>query len=304
MTARFQKLLEENDLILMEGAVIEILRRTCNLSLHPTLLNTPFIYSEFDALEMKKIYKSYIQIAVEADVPFIMCSPTWRANHQNITSSGVKNTLNYDAVSFMKSIRTEYKNFQNNIFIGGLIGPKHDCYKPEEGLPSKVATQFHAWQIQELVKAGTDFIIAQTLPNVQEALGIAEACSMFECPYIISFVISREGKILDGTSLMDAINMIDDNVKIPPVGYFVNCAHPTFLCASQQPKALFQRLIGYLGNASALDHCDLECAGDLHVDNISEWGEAMLRLNQKFGVKILGGCCGTDARHISYLCHS
>ena len=106
---------------------------------------------------------------------------------------------------------------------------------------------------------------------------------------------------LDGTDLLDAIQQIDNLVEHSPVGYKINCAYASFLCAEQRPKALFQRLVGYQANGSSLDHCDLEGASELHSDDISDWGDRMLVLNQTYGVKILGGCCGTNLDHLSYL---
>jgi len=139
------------------------------------------------------------------------------------------------------------------------------------------------------------------LPNVEEALGIAKAMALTEVPYIISFVIDKNGLILDGTSLVDAIKYIDSNTNNNPFGYMVNCAFPSFLNADHQPKELFSRLIGYQANASSLDHCDLECAEQLKMNDISEWGDLMLELNSKYGVEILGGCCGTNEKHLKYL---
>ncbi|WP_282055942.1 homocysteine S-methyltransferase family protein [Maribacter luteus] len=290
-----------NDFILMEGAVIEVLRRGGKVSLHPDLLNSPLIYDREGENALSSIFNAYIAIAQKNDVPFCMCTPTWRANKANVQKSGINESVNRDAVRFMKKLRDNAGDFSEKILIGGTVGPKNDCYTPTDGLSKEEAEEFHAWQLSELQKGGADFIIAETLPNVQEALGLASAASNLNLDYIISFVIGRNGKILDGTSLSDAMQLIDNSVGKVPLGYAVNCAHPSFLCAENQPKEIYGRLIAFLGNASALDHCDLENSDCLHVDNVSDWGDEMLRLNREFGIKILGGCCGTDERHLEYL---
>lgn len=296
-----KKLLDNNEFILMEGAVVEILRRSGKITFHPDLIHTQLIYDREGKKELELIFNSYLGIAKESNLPYIMCAPTWRANIDNVKKSGVKSSINMDAIQFVNRLRIDSGDFANKIVIGGTIGPKNDCYSSELGLSTDDAERFHSWQLKELQKGGADFIIAETLPNVKEALGIAKAASNLNIDYIISFVISRDGKILDGESLFDAINLIDKNVSKAPVGYSVNCAHPSFLCVDNQPKIIFERLVAYLGNASSLDHCDLENALQLEVDDVEKWGDEMLRLNRKFGVKILGGCCGTDSRHIEYL---
>ena len=120
-------------------------------------------------------------------------------------------------------------------------------------------------------------------------------------PYIISFVISRDGRVLDGNDLYTAINLVDTNTSNKALGYMVNCAYPTFVCAERQPKALFGRLRGYAANGAALDHSELEQAAEMKAERVCDWGDAMLALNREYGVTMLGGCCGTGAEHLRYL---
>jgi S-methylmethionine-dependent homocysteine/selenocysteine methylase len=201
----------------------------------------------------------------------------------------------------MKELRDTQSSGKTMIRIGGLVSCKNDCYKPEEGLSVFEAENFHSWQIEQLAHAGVDFILAETLPNVEEATGMAKAIEKTSIPYIISFVINRNGFVLDGTSLWETVKIIDAATRHQPLCYMVNCSYPTFLRAEKQPAKLFSRLIGYQANASALNHCDLDESAQVETEDIAEWGEEMLRLNRKFGMKILGGCCGTGVEHLRYL---
>lgn len=296
-----KQLLANNPLILMEAAIVERLRRTDRVKLHETLVNALLIYDRNGRDELRKIFQAYIDIALTANLPFLMCTPTWRANQARVAESSEKASINTDAVHFMQSIRNAQTSFKEQIKIGGLIGCKNDCYQPSEGLSTSEAEQFHSWQINQLAQAGVDFLIAETLPNVDEALGIAKTMELTKVPYMISFVISPDGNLLDGTSLENAIARIDSVTNRPPIGYMVNCAYPTFLCASKQPQTLFKRLIGFQANASSLSHSELDGAKHLHSEQVSDWGKEMFELQQKYGVKILGGCCGTENKHLQYL---
>jgi len=296
-----KNLLKENTLVLMEAAIVEPLRRTKAVALHSELVNAPLIYDKTGKNELSKLYKSYLEIALNAEIPFFMCTPTWRTNYERVNKSHIDRNINFDAVCFMKELRNSYPSEGANIRIGGLIGCKNDCYTPEEGLSFAESEQFHTWQIKQLAEAGVDFLIAETLPNVEEATGIALAMEKYEIPYIISFVINRHGCVLDGTALMEAVKLIDSSTDKEPLGYMVNCAYPTFLCAAKQPTVLFKRLIGYLANASSLDHCDLDGSEQLKTENVGDWGKEMLALNKIYGVKTLGGCCGTGVEHLRYL---
>jgi len=285
----------------MEAAIVEQLRRSGSVTLHQTLQNAPLIYDEAGRRELRTIYQGYIDIALEADMPFLMCTPTWRANQAHIMESGASRTMNADAVRFMQELRHAQRSGNGMIKIGGMIGCKNDCYKPDEGLSTAESEQFHSWQIDQLARSGVDFLIAETLPNVEEARGIAKAMEKTGIPYIISFVISRDGRVLDGTGLNEAVESIDSETNQKPLGFMVNCAYPTFLCATKQPAKLFKRLIGYQANASSLDHSDLDGTARLETESVSDWGDEMVKLNRSYGVKILGGCCGTGSGHLRYL---
>ncbi|MGR3176452.1 MAG: homocysteine S-methyltransferase family protein [Candidatus Anammoxibacter sp.] len=197
------------------------------------------------------------------------------------------------------------KNIPNNgsnIFISGLIGCKNDCYKPEEALSLNEAKDFHSWQISKLANAGVDYLFAATLPCLSEAEGIALAMKATGTPYIISFVINSTGLILDGTNLDKAFTKIDSLTKdAPPLGYMINCSYPSFLKPKNQTEHVLKRLIGFQANASSKNHSELDNNTELQVNDINEWGEQMITLNKQYGIKILGGCCGTNVKHLEYI---
>lgn len=291
-----KELLDHHGLILMEAAIVEPIRRAEIVPLDPWLVHGALIYDPAGREELRKLYRQYAPIALDRQVPFLICTPTWRTNRERVRESGIDESINRHAVEFMREIAAEWNS--PLVRIGGIIGCKHDCYQPESSLSPAEAEDFHAWQIEELAAAGVDFLFAVTLPAVDEALGIARAMAATGTPYVISFVINREGRILDGTPLADAMEQIDRSASPMPLGYMINCAHPTFLRAEQQPRKALERLIGFQGNASSLDHAALDGSAELRMDDQTEWGRAMTVLNQQYGVRILGGCCGTGSDHL------
>jgi homocysteine S-methyltransferase len=296
-----QSTITSSSLVLTECAITERLRRAGEVELHPTLFLTPLIYHAKGREKLAAIYRQYREIAVRAALPILLCAPTWRVDKVRLAEAGFDQTLLFDAVGFMRDLQQQWQPAHSPVFIGGLLGPKNDCYRPDQALGTDAADEFHQWQIERLGLAGVDCIVAQTIPAVSEGLGMARALSRSGIPAIISFVIDRQARVLDGTPLPDAIAAIDNSLATPPLGYMVNCVYPTFICADRQPPALFDRLIGIQANSSSLDHSQLDGATVLHRDDLHHWGENMLRLNSEFGVRILGGCCGTDDSYLRYL---
>lgn len=289
------ELISQNDFILMEASVNERLRRTSDIQLHPELVGALLVYSKNGRKALADIFNEYIDIATRSKLPIFLCTPTRTANQVN--ASKYVRSINKDNVQFLQQIRN--KQPDSDIRIGGMIGCKNDCYLPVEALSADEGEHFHRWQIRQLEEAGIDFLIVETIPSVEEAMGIAREMAKTSLPYFISFVIGKDGNILDGNSLANAIQTIDETVSPSPTAYMVNCAFPTFLQIQQVEKSN-RRLLGYLANGSSLDHSELEGATCLHQDNLEEWGNEMLKLNTA-GIKILGGCCGTGPEHLQYL---
>lgn len=296
-----QQFIDNHPLILMEAAVVEQLRRAEGIELHPTLVNGPLIYERSGREALANIYRGYTAIAADAGLPMLLCAPTWRANQERVAASAAPATLNEDAVGFMQELRADSLTKGVNSKIGGLIGCRNDCYRPEQGMSAGEAEEFHAWQIERLAGSGVDFLLAATLPNTEEALGIARAMAKSGVAYIIGFVINRNGQVLDGSAPLDAIHRIDESVTVPPLGYMITCSYPDFLRADQQPQELFTRLIGYQANASSLAHHELDGSEVKRAKDLAAWGGAMLALHHNHGVKVLGGCCGTGVEHLQYL---
>ena len=296
----FDETLKQRDFILAEGAVIERLRRSNKVQLHPLLENALLIYDDAGRSALSEIYGEYASIATQAGVPIVMFTPTWRANPDRIAAAQVNREVNSDAAAFLKDLRAHWKK-SVPVIIGGLVGCKNDCYRQDRGLTTTAAQTFHQNQVHQLAESGVDFLLAATLPAVAEACGIALAMEATGLPYIISFVINRRGSVLDGNNLEWAFDSIDAACRRPPLGYMINCAYPSFLKAQRLAPRILKRLLGFQANASSLDQLELDGNAHLQADSIDDWGHRMAGLHRHYGLKILGGCCGTGPDHLSYL---
>lgn len=291
--------------IITEGSIIERLKREFHYPLDDALSNALMIYNEKGKELLERIYREYIDIAESSDLPIMLLTPTWRANKERTKKANVDmKKINSDAFTFVDSIRKSYSSFAEKIYIGGLTGCKGDAYKPEEALSEYEAYHFHKEQMNILANAGVDFLFASTLPALTEAVGIAKAMSEIKKDYVVSFVIRHNGKLLDGTLLTDAIKRIDNSVSTLPLFYLTNCIHPDVLHKSftnlkDEDNILRKRLFGIQANASNKSPEELDKLDNLDADSPANWAKGMVDLNKKYNLKILGGCCGTDARFIT-----
>jgi homocysteine S-methyltransferase len=294
-------LLASHPLILAECAVAERLRREPGVELHPMLYNSPLAYGPSRAREaMASIYLEYMTAARNVGLPILLSAPTWRLDATRVAAAGVPASVNTDAVAFLVGLRERAGNLGSQIVIGALVGPKNDCYRPELAPGADEAAAFHHAQIRELASTRAEFLFAQTLPAVGEALGIARAMAATGKPYLISFCTGTDGRVLDGTPLPNAMARLDTLLDTPPAGYFVNCTHPRFLLDAYRPGDL-ARLIGIQANASSRDVSTLDGSSSTVTEPVETWCAAMRALHEIHAVSILGGCCGTSLPHLEAL---
>ena len=306
-TISIAEFLRSSPRILGEGAVIERLRRSGDLELDPFLVNSAFIYEDAKRAALETICRQYLDIGHEFDLPLLLSTPTWRANQERIDAAGYAGVdVNGDNLRFLDALRKRYGEYAKKVVICGLMSCRGDAYSPADALAVDAAQTFHAWQAGKLADAGCDFLLAATLPALSEATGLALALAATGKPYIISFVARPEGTLLDGTPLKEAVAAMDTAVTPRPLAYMINCTHVTFARAALMHEAnssflVRQRVIGLLANTAALSPEDLNDSTRLVEEDPETFGKSVAALHRELGLKILGGCCGTDDRHIRSL---
>ncbi len=293
--------------ILGEGAVIERLRRDTRFELDPYVVNSGFCYEPDTLAAITAIYRQYLDIGYASGLPVMLSTPTWRANRERIKSAGFKEkNMNADNYRFLDELRKHYGPYSESVFISGLLSCANDAYNPAQALDVDEARRFHSWQTEKLAATGVDFLLAATLPALTEAMGLAMAMAETHKPYMISFVARPEGTLLDGTPLLKAISDIDTKVTPAPLAYLVNCTHPSIFRSALTHKTNIsvstrQRIAGLLANTAALSPEELDNRAHLVEADPDSFGKSVADLRKDFGMKLLGGCCGTDERHIRSL---
>lgn len=293
--------------LLTEGAIIERLKREFCIPLDNDIIHAGLIYEEKGIEILSLIYKQYIDIAQSYNVPIMIMTPTRRATTERIKHSAYhsKNIIQ-DCVKFYEGIRGKYPSHKNKIFIGGLIGCKGDAYNPNDALDIDESYIFHRLQVNVFKQTNVDFLFAGVLPAKSEAIGIAKAMSETGIPYILSFVIRKSGSLLDGTIINDIIEEIDNTIMPKPLCYMVNCVHPIVLQEAlsnplNKTSLVKERLIGIQANTSTANPESLNDSSELQIEDFDVLINSMIKLKVHNNIKILGGCCGTDNRHIEEL---
>ncbi len=284
----------------MEGALGERLKREYGLRLDGHVALAGFVYDARGRAALTELWSEYADIAHRHDLPLLVTTPTRRAGRERVAASRYSESIIRDNVSLARAMQGQSPA---DLYVGGLMGCRGDAYQATGFLPATEARSFHFWQADLFAEAGADFLYAGIMPALPEATGMALAMGDSGLPCIISFMIRRDGRLLDGTTIHEAIQTIDESVDARPVCYMTNCVHPAVLHeALSQPfnvtDVVRDRLWGIQANASRLTPEELDAAADLESADAGLLADDMLRLRDENGLRIFGGCCGTDGTHL------
>jgi homocysteine S-methyltransferase len=260
--------------------------------------------SEPGRASLRAYFDRYVPLAIKQGMGFVLESPTWRANPDWAAKLGhgreALARLNRAAIDLLREVRDAHETERTPMVISGCIGPRGDGYDPGKIMSAEEAQAYHAWQVGVLKDAGVDLVSAFTMNNVNEALGIARAAQAASIPCVISFTVETDGRLPTGDRLADAIEAVDAATGQAPAYYMINCAHPThFDQVLERGAAWMMRLRGLRANSSRRSHAELDNATELDRGDPTELGGQYAHLLRRFPhINVLGGCCGTDHRHV------
>ena len=256
--------------------------------------------------ELRRYFVSYLELAKEHGAGFVLEAPTWRASPRWGEEIGYGpaelDAMNRKAIALMADLRDRYQDDVSPIVISGCIGPQDDGYDPERKLSADEAAEYHSTQVGTFADTEADMVAALTLTYVDEAIGIARAAQAEGLPVAISFTVETDGTLPSGEPLSQAIEETDAATGGGPAYYMINCAHPTHF-ESVLGGSWTTRIHGLRANASTKSHAELDEAPELDDGDPEDLGARYAGLRGQLpSLNVLGGCCGTDHRHVARIC--
>lgn len=297
----------EGGLFLTDGGIETTLIFHQGLDL-PLFAAFVLLEDEQGTAALRRYYDPYVALAAERGLGFVLESPTWRASPRWAAEIGRSpqrlDELNGKAIALMADIREQVEGARAPMVISGCLGPQDDGYNPASKLSAAAAQDYHSTQIRTFEDTAADMVTAVTMTYADEATGIARAAREAGLPVAISFTLETDGRLPSGQALPEAIRQVDDETDETPDYYMINCAHPShFEDVLDTQEAWPGRIRGLRANASFKSHAELDEATELDegdpVDLALRYAGLRDRLPQ---LNVLGGCCGTDQRHVTAIC--
>lgn len=249
-------------------------------------------------------YRPYLELAAETPhAGFILETPTWRASSDWGKLLGYDESaldrVNREAVSLVRELRDEWQpRIDGPVVLSGQIGPRGDGYVASVSGSAQEAYDYHLNQARALSNGGVDMLSAMTMTSSSEAIGVARAAHTVGVPVSVSFTVETDGRLPSGEGLGDAIEAVD--IDTPPAYFALNCAHPShFESRLAEGGNWIHRIRCIRANASSRSHAELDVAKELDIGDPEALGNSYRRLRAYSpALNVLGGCCGTDLRHL------
>jgi S-methylmethionine-dependent homocysteine/selenocysteine methylase len=257
--------------------------------------------------ELRRYYEPYARLAREHGLGLVLESATWRANPDWAARIGYSldelDAFNRKAIALLEELRDEHAG-DAAVVISGCIGPQSDGYAPTTIMTADEAEAYHGVQIGTFADTAADMVTAITMTYANEAIGIARAAAKAGLPSALSFTVETDGRLPSGQALGDAIEEVDAATDAAPAYYMINCAHPThFEAVLQAAGPWVERIGGLRTNASTMSHAELDEAEELDEGDPDDLGRRHADLKALLPkANVLGGCCGTDHRHVGAIC--
>ena len=266
----------------------------------PDFAAFPLLDDEAGRLALFRYYAPYLEIARRLGTGIVLDTPTWRASLDWGPRLGYDADAladaNRRAVTFLDEVAADHPDVP--VVRNGVIGPRGDGYVVGTAMTADEAASYHALQARAFADAGADMITAVTMTYSAEAVGIVRAATSVGLPVVISFTVETDGRLPSGQPLGEAIEAVDAATEGAAAYFMVNCAHPTHF-AEVLTGGWTARIGGIRANASKASHAELDEAEELDIGDIDElaadYADLHARLPQ---LAVIGGCCGTDHRHI------
>jgi S-methylmethionine-dependent homocysteine/selenocysteine methylase len=256
--------------------------------------------------ELRAYFEPYVAIARERGVGVVLDTATWRANPDWADELGYSldelDEVNRRAVELAEEIRANAEDGRTAIVINGVVGPRGDGYNATELMSAQDAERYHARQVQTFATTAADMVTAVTMTYPEEAIGVVRAAQAAGIPVAISFTVETDGRLPNGQALKDAVEQVDAETGGAAAYFMINCAHPTHFASvlESEDGAWLDRIRGLRANASTKSHAELDEADELDEGDPVTLGADHRALRERLrSVSVLGGCCGTDHRHVA-----
>ncbi|MGW4905318.1 homocysteine S-methyltransferase family protein [Streptomyces sp. NPDC004270] len=230
---------------------------------------------------------------------------TFRANRRTVLRAGADEcaagVLVRRAVALARGAACAGPDGRRPVLAASVI-PVEDCYQPSLVPPDEELREEHSWMAGQLAAEGVELVVAETMNTVREALAVVDGCARNGLPVWVGFVCGPEGTLLSGESVVAAAR------AVAAAGASMVCVN----CTTVDDTDEVLRRWSYDCPVPFGAYPNLEDRSGIAdwkpVDHYvpvryppEEFADLMAQRATKYGLSLVGGCCGSTPAHVEAL---
>ena len=240
-----------------------------------------------------RIHKEYI----EAGSTYITAN-TFRTTPRAYSKTGLSYSDSIDMAhkSLKTAVKMAKKAANDKINVLGSIAPLEDCYQPKLFPGKNIAKQEFKQLGKWLKDEGVDIFLIETMNSIDETKACLDVISDLDLPIWVGFVLLDSTKLLSGEYLTDAISRLNS--------YNVDCLLLNCNPLARTEKAMKIVTQNWTKKWGIYPNLGVgEPSPDGIIENIHSDEQFLEIINNSIslGAKVVGGCCGSNARHIQLI---
>ncbi|WP_151717265.1 betaine--homocysteine S-methyltransferase [Gemmobacter serpentinus] len=182
------------------------------------------------------------------------------------------------------------------VVVAGSMGPTGEIMAPMGQMTMARATEIFHEQAAALKEGGVDLLWIETIASLEEFRAAAAAAALVDMPWCGMMSFDTAGRTMMGVTPSDLAAAVE-RLPNPPLAYGANCG----LGMSD----LLRSVLGFFAQGSERPVIAKGNAGipryqhgAIHYDGTPEQMADYAVLARDAGVRIIGGCCGTEPAHL------
>ena len=254
---------------------------------------------------VEKVHRDFLEAGAD-----VIETDSFRANRLTLAEFGLGDQvseINHAAAQLARRLADEFSTDEKPRFVAGSMGPSGKLISVEDPEMSDISfddlVDVFREQAAALIEGGVDLLLIETSQDILEVKAVIQGIqAAFEetgevLPIQAQVTLDTTGRMLLGTDIAAALGILE-GMGIDVIG--LNCSTgPDYM---REP-------IRYLAENSRLPVSCIPNAGlPLNVDGKAVYpmkpepfADLLFEFVNEFGVRVVGGCCGTEAEHINIL---
>ena len=259
----------------------------------------------FSPQVIEGVHRSYLEAGAD-----VIETDTFRGNRLTLADYHLQDRtieLNQKAAELARKVADEFSTEAQPRFVAGSIGPSGKLISTDDPEMSDISYDELADVFREqavgLIRGGVDVLLIETSQDILEVKAAVEGIRLankemgVEVPIQAQVTLDINGKMLLGTDIGAALAILE-GLHIDVIG--MNCSTgPEHMRQSIAYLSEHTRLpISCIPNAGLPMNVNGEAVYPMKPDQFSD---LLAEYVGKYGLRVVGGCCGTTPDHIREL---